>query len=164
MAGEDVELHPRKQEVVLALGDGAAGVEAGRFPRGRAVRGRAHAGSQPSPFERQSPLVDHLHKAGMVDRAVVALEVVLERDLPIRPQLVGDAPAKAQLADVQAVLGHHLGQIAERVEEASASGSRFASTNGPQVPTAIGRSAISAQSNDGSSSLRGAARSDPSRL
>jgi hypothetical protein len=64
-------------------------------------------------LEAQRPLVDGVHEAGMVDRAVVAHEVVLDRDLPVRPQLVGVAAVEAQSLELQAVRGDDRRQVAQ---------------------------------------------------
>ena len=55
----------------------------------------------------------------MVDRAVVALEVVLERDLPVGLDLVRDPAVEPQRVDVEPVLGDDLRQVAERARTAA---------------------------------------------
>ncbi len=53
----------------------------------------------------------------MRDRAVVALEVVLDRDLPVRLDDVLAAVVEPEAVQVDACLGHRLGQDAERLAE-----------------------------------------------
>ncbi len=59
--------------------------------------------------------VDDFGEAGVRDRAVVALEVVLDRDLPVAPDLPVVPDAEAEAVDVEAARGNVAGQRAERV-------------------------------------------------
>ena len=65
-------------------------------------------------LEAQRAVVDGVDEARMVDRAVVALEVVLDRDLPVGAQLVRVAPAERERVDVEPVAGDDLREVAER--------------------------------------------------
>src|SRR3954470_21444860 len=117
---------------------------------------RELAQATPAALEAQGALVDGVHEARMVDRAVVALEVVLDRDLPVRAQLVGVPDVEAQAVDLESVRGDDAGQVPER------GGERLRVRVGvdehertPRV-TATGRRPSSSGSKYGSRSLRGA--------
>ena len=61
--------------------------------------------------------VDDLAEAGMRDRAVVALEVVLDGDLPVARELELAPAAEAELLELDSARGEELRQRAERLGE-----------------------------------------------
>ncbi len=116
MAGHDVDRQVRPEEVELAALDRAARVEVALpgFPH-RAVLGREEAALLEDV--RVDRDVHDLREAGVGDLAVVALEVVLAADLPVRLVLGGRALEEAQPVEVEPGGGHELGQLAERLRE-----------------------------------------------
>src|SRR5215831_13661873 len=98
LAREDVDSEVRPDEVELAMRDLAIGEErAAVLPQWPAL-----AGGQAVRFEAVGigGDVDLGRKARVGDRAVVALEEVLARDLPVRLDLVFGAEAKLERLDV----------------------------------------------------------------
>ena len=103
-------------ELALRQPAGDVEVRVGRVELTRAQPGRVH---------HQVAVVDHRHQPGMVEPAVVALEVVLERDLPVRADLVVRAVMEAQRADVEAAFADDLRKIAERLLQRLRAGIRI---------------------------------------
>ena len=109
--------------------------------------------------------VDRLREARVRDRAVVALEEVLDAHLPVAGVLGRLGPlVERERVDVDA-LRRRAARAARRGASASgaASGSGLTNTNGPHVSTATGTSPRASRSKPGSRSARGALRSAPSR-
>ena len=96
-----VELHRREEDVVLRRRDAAGHV----VRRVRPVRVRVDRRELAQPeavhLHPLALLVDHLHEVRVVELAVVALEVVLDRDLPVRLDLVEPAAVEAERVHVQ---------------------------------------------------------------
>src|SRR5215210_3741398 len=74
------------------------------------------------PFPRFQPIgagcrLDHAREARVRDGAVVALEEVLDRDLPVRSDLPVDAMVECERVDVDPTLGEHLWDLAEHLLE-----------------------------------------------
>ena len=61
----------------------------------------------------------------MRDRAVVALEVVLDADLPVRAERPGDPPPEGEPVQRDAARGEHVGQVADDVGEGRGVGLRM---------------------------------------
>ena len=61
--------------------------------------------------------VEHLGEAGVRDRAVIALEVVLDRDLPVALDLPVVADAEAEAIEVETALRNLVGERPERLRE-----------------------------------------------
>ena len=81
--------------------------------------------------------LDHCREAGMRDGAVVALEEVLGRDLPVRRDLPVHPVVKREAVDVDLALGIALRRhLAENVLERRRR-IRFTNRNGPQAPSRI---------------------------
>ena len=91
-----------------AVGHAVAHVVGRGVRVGVRVHRRELAQPQPVHLHPLALLVDQLHEARVVELAVVALEVVLDRDLPVRPDLVGAAVVEAERVHVEPVLGHDL--------------------------------------------------------
>ena len=109
-----VELHRREEDVVLRRGHRVAHVIGSRVRVRVGMHRRELAEAQPDRLHPLPLLVDQLHEARVVQLAVVALEVVLDRDLPICLDLVGAAVVEAQRVHVEAVLRDNLGKVAQR--------------------------------------------------
>ena len=156
-ATEDVDPEIRPEEVELR----ARQLALRRRRSQRAVLGREAAVAR--ELVRVGRDVDHLAEAGVRDLAVVALEEVLADDLPVRLDLGLPAGVVDERVDVEAELCDLGGQRAECLRERLPTGVAFTKTKGPHVSTATGRRPSSSCGKSGSSSLRGAARSRPSR-
>ena len=99
----------------------------------------------------------------MGDGAVVALEVVLDADLPVGVVLGFGPLVEDERVDVDATLCDEPRQVAEVVGQRGGVESGLTKTNGPQVLTCTGRRPWASRSKPGSSSARGAVRNEPSR-
>ena len=116
LPGHHVHHGAGEQEVELATRDLAVGV------RGL-VRRRRRPELAREPAARLEPVgvrrdVEHLREARVRDRAVVALEEVLDADLPVAGVLVRLGPrVEAERGHVDAVGGEEVGQLAELVGE-----------------------------------------------
>src|SRR6188508_2436762 len=127
LPGHDVHDRAGEQEVELAAGDLALRI------RGTCVGARLNPGTDAvllrraelarDPAARLEPVgvgrdVEHLREARVRDRAVVALEEVLDADLPVARVLLGLGPrVEAERAHVDAVGGEKVGKLAEVVCE-----------------------------------------------
>ena len=106
--------------------------------------------------------VEHFRKAGMRHRAVVALEVVLDRDLPVARDLPVVADADAEPVEVDAALRDLVGERPERLRERPASRSADEDER-PQASIATGSIEKPSLSKSGSRSSAAPLRSVPSR-
>ena len=106
----DVQRHVRPQPVELraadrgVVGDGRAGVAE--------LRGGRRVGGEPVALGAH---VDRLRQPRVGDRAVVALEVVLDADLPVRRECPRRAAAERERAEVDAALRDERRHLAEHV-------------------------------------------------
>ena len=117
------------------------------------------AGLEPVGVRRD---VEHLRPGRVGDGAVVALEEVLDADLPVARVLVRLGPGvESQRVDVDPVRPRACSGSPPRwAASGSASVSGLTNTNGPQASTETGTSPSAVVSNPGSRSARGAFRSD----
>ena len=108
--------------------------------------------------------VDRLGEARVGDRAVVALEVVLDRDLPVRLERPRHAAAEREPPEVDAA-ARRARRAARRASRRTAArrGRDATNRNGPHVATRAGRRPSPSGSRPGSRSPRGTLRSAPSR-
>ena len=116
LARHDVDRHVREEEVELAALDRAARVEVAlpRLAHGPVLARERGALLQHVGVHGD---VDDLREARVRDLAVVALEVVLAADLPVRVVLGRRAVVEAQRVEVDAGGGDELGQLAEVLGE-----------------------------------------------
>ena len=108
-----------------------------------AVAGLTELAREPGPRLERVGVgsdVDRLREAGMRDRAVVALEVVLDADLPVRVVLDLDTVAEDERVDVEPAAGDQPGSSPRCSVSGGASRSGLTNTNGPQVSTWSGTS------------------------
>src|SRR6185436_13291377 len=102
-----VDLRRRPEPVELSLGTAAVAA-------GAELAGAERVRLEPVGVRRD---VDDLAEAGMRHRAVVALEVVLDGDLPVARELELAPPAEAELFELDSARGEELRQRAERLGE-----------------------------------------------
>ena len=123
-ARHHVDLQVGPDEVELPLGDLALRVVGGRVATALAHR-RVVAGEGGVRLQavRVRAHVEDVAEAGMGDGAVVALEVVLDRDLPVGLQLVLGARVEGQRVDVEAGLADQARDRAQRRGERVGCGS-----------------------------------------
>ena len=120
--GRDVDRRVRPEEVVLRAASTSPSGTYGTLP----LPSSADARTGPIWLEnvgrhvehvRVRVDVDHLAEAGMGDRAVVALEVVLERDLPVRLDRPLVMRVEAERREVEPARRDDRRQLAERLGE-----------------------------------------------
>ena len=121
------------------------------------------AGAQALGAQLQAALVEDVHEARVVDRAVVALEVVLDGDLPVGADLVVDALVEAQPVDVQPMLEDDLGEVIQRFAQRLGVSTRVGEHERTPGPDRHRRQPMTANVKRWIRSPRGAARSAPSR-
>ena len=116
-AGVDVDGHAGQHDVVRADGDLPFDVVRRRPP---ALFERGPVAQYRSCGCKLVAVGSDVHDRGesrVIDLAVVALEIVLDDDLPVRRRVVRHPPIEAEPRDIDANLGYELRERAERLGE-----------------------------------------------